>query len=185
MRSIPNMTVVVPADGLSAGKLVTRLNEHQGPVYMRLSRVKEKTVYREERYFDYGKGHIIREPAELTLITCGASSGQALKAVDLLAERGIHVGLVDMPFIKPLDSALLREVFATAKKVITVEEHSIIGGLGSAVAEEIASNGNTVQIMRLGIPDEFTKAGPYEDLIRYYGLDAEGIARSVTTFIGS
>ncbi len=183
MRSIPNMTVVVPADGLSTGHLVYLLHDHDGPVYMRLSRVKENTVYSEEKDFQYGKGHIVRDPAELTLITCGASTGQALKAADLLAAGGIHVGLVDMPFIKPLDSDLLQNVFSIAKKVITIEEHSIIGGLGSAVAEEIASSGSNVQLYRLGIPDEFTKAGPYEDLIRYYGLDSDGIEKTIKAFL--
>jgi transketolase len=182
MRSIPNMTVIVPADGLSTGQLVNLMHDHDGPVYMRLSRVKEKTVYDSKIEFKFGKGQIIREPEEFTLIACGASTGNALKAVESLAERGIHIGLIDMPFIKPLDSELLQKVFSTAKKVITIEEHSIIGGLGSAVAEEISTSGSNVQLRRLGIPDEFTKAGPYEDLIRYYDLDSDGIEKTINLF---
>lgn len=181
MRSIPNLTVVIPADGLSTGKLVYLLNEHKGPVYLRLSRVKEQTVYDDDKDFEFGKGRIISEPSETTIISCGASTGYALKAVEILSEKKLKVGLIDMPFIKPLDTELIKQVLSTSKTIITIEEHSIIGGLGSAVAEVLASSGVNTRLHRLGIPDQFTKAGPYDELIRYYGLDTKGLMKVISS----
>jgi len=184
MRSIPNMTVVVPADGLSTGKLVYLINDHKGPVYLRLSRVKELTVYKDNQDFEFGKGQIISEPGETTIISCGASTGHALKAVEMMSERKIKVGLIDMPFIKPLDTDLIKDVLSISKTIITIEEHSIIGGLGSAVAEVIASSGENTKLHRLGIPDQFTKAGPYDELLSYYGLDTEGLVEVLNSSTG-
>jgi len=183
MRSIPNMTVVVPSDGLSTGKLVDTIHGHPGPVYMRMSRVNEPTVYFKEKEFAYGKGHIIREPEEITLITCGASTGHALNAVKELSKDGINIGLVDMPFIKPIDRELIEDVLRSSKIIMTIEEHTVLGGLGSAVAEIVAESGSDTRVVRTGIPDEFTKAGPYEDLIRFYGIDSAGITKKIRSFM--
>jgi transketolase len=181
-RLMPNMTVIVPADALAVALWMRAARDLIGPLYLRLSRAPEPTVYAEETPFRIGKARWLRRGDNLAILACGASVGYSLQAADLLAEKGIQATVVDMASIKPLDREV---VIACAKTgaMLTVEEHSIIGGLGSAVAETLAESGNTVRFKRLGIPDVFTLAAPYPDLLATYKLDASGIAFHASALI--
>jgi transketolase len=177
-RSIPNMTVIVPADGLGTAMLLRSIKDVPGPVYVRLSRAVEPTVYATETTLSIWKAHLIRQGDHLTIIACGASVGHALRAAEMLAQRGVQARVIDMHTIKPIDQEVIIDAARQTGRILTVEEHSIIGGLGSSVAEVLAEAGIAVRFKRLGLPDAFTISGPYPDLQKYYGLDAKGIAQS-------
>jgi transketolase len=176
MRSMANMTVIVPADGLSAARAVQAAMDLQGPAYIRLSRAVEPTVYRELDSFEIGRARSVRQGADLTIVACGASVGHALQAATILETEGIQAGVVDMATVKPIDREAVLSAIETTGGILTVEEHNVIGGLGSAVAEVIAESGKPVRFGRLGIPDTYTLAASYPDLQHYYSLDGEGIA---------
>lgn len=178
LRSIPNMTVIAPADGTSTAMALDAIQEHQGPVYLRLNRAVESTVYPVISSYEYGKSKLIREGKDLTIIAYGASVGFGLQAADELSKKGVESNVVDMAFIKPIDREMIIETGSQTGRILTVEEQTIIGGLGSAVAEVIAEEAINVKLKRLGIPDEFTLAGPYPDLQSYYSLDTRGIVKA-------
>ncbi len=176
-RGMPNMTVVVPADGVGAAAATRAAVDLPGPAYMRLSRAKEPTVYRSEKGVLLGIANTVRQGTDLTIIACGPCVGHSLGAAGLLAEEGIQARVIDAHTIKPMDAQTVISAADETGTVLTVEEHSIIGGLGSAVAEVLAEAGQGVRFRRLGIPDQFPTTGPYEELVAYYGLDAAGIAQ--------
>jgi transketolase len=178
-RGMPNMTVVVPADGVAGAAATRAIAELPGPAYLRLSRATEPTVYHSEDQFCLGKANVVREGRDATLVACGPCVGWSLQAAELLSAEGLDVGVMDMHTIKPLDKEAVLGAAAATGAVLTVEEHSIIGGLGTAVAEALAEAGQGVRFRRLGLPDQFPTTGPYEELVTFYGLDAEGIARAV------
>jgi len=178
LRSIPNMTVIAPADGTSTAMALEAIRDHQGPVYLRLNRAVESTVYPVVDRYEYGKSKLVREGKDLTIIAYGASVGFALKAADELSKKGVETNVVDMAFIKPIDRKMIIETGSKTGMILTVEEQTIIGGLGSAVAEVIAEEAMDVKLKRLGIPDEFTLAGPYPDLQSYYSVDPAGIVKA-------
>lgn len=184
IRSIPNMTVVAPADGTSTAMALNAIQDHQGPVYMRLNRAVEPTAYKTPSTYSYGKANLLRNGADLTIIAYGASVGNALLAADELEENGIQTSILDMAFIKPIDKNAIIEYGSKTGKILTVEEQNIIGGLGSAVAEVIAENSLNVKLKRVGIPDEFTLAGPYPELQAHYSVDAKGIVREALDLLG-
>ena len=177
LRSIPNMTVIAPADGTSTAMALSAIQAHPGPVYMRLNRAVEPTAYQTLSTYSYGKANLLRKGADLTIIAFGASVGNALLAADELEQNGIQASVLDMAFIKPIDKNAIIENGSKTGKILTVEEQNIIGGLGSAVAEVIAENNLKAKLKRVGIPDVFTLAGPYPDLQAHYSVDAKGIAR--------
>jgi transketolase len=176
LRSIANMAVISPADGTSTAMVLDTIKDHPGPVYMRLNRAVEPTVYQTISNYTFGKANQLREGSDLTIIGYGASVGNALIAAEELEQQGIQSSVLDMAFIKPLDQEAIINHCQNSGAVLTVEEQTIIGGLGSAVAEVIAENKLDVRLKRLGIPDLYTLAGPYPDLQAYYSLDAKGIA---------
>ncbi len=176
-RGMPNMTVIVPADGVGAAAATRAAIDLPGPVYMRLSRAKEPTVYRSEKGVRLGIANTVRQGTDLTIIACGPCVGRSLAAAGLLAEEGIQARVIDVHTIKPIDVQTVVGAADDTGRVLTVEEHSIIGGLGSAVAEALAEAGQGVRFRRLGIPDQFPTTGPYEELVTYYGLDAAGIVQ--------
>ncbi|UCC76086.1 MAG: transketolase family protein [Anaerolineales bacterium] len=176
-RGMPNMTVIVPADGVGAAAATRAAADLPGPAYMRLSRAKEPTVYRSEKGVHLGIANTVRQGTDLTIIACGPCVGRSLGAARLLAEQGIQARVIDVHTIKPIDVQTVVSAANETGTVLTVEEHSIIGGLGSAVAEVLAEAGQGVRFRRLGIPDQFPTTGPYEELVAYYGLDAAGIAQ--------
>lgn len=174
MRSLPNMTVVCPADGAETEAVIRAAVAHDGPVYVRMGRAKVDDVYQSGCPFQWGKGTILRDGCDAAVIATGLMVQEALKAADILANRGRQVMVIDMAAIKPLDEDL---VVAAARKtgfVVTAEEHSVIGGLGGAVAETLSRRCPTRQAY-VGIQDCFGESGKAGDLLKKYGLTAEAI----------
>lgn len=174
MRSLPNMTVVCPADGAETEAVIRAAVAHDGPVYVRMGRAKVDDVYQSGCPFQWGKGTVLRDGCDAAVIATGLMVQEALKAADILANRGRQVMVIDMAAIKPLDEDL---VVAAARKtgfVVTAEEHSVIGGLGGAVAETLSRRCPTRQAY-IGIQDCFGESGKAGDLLKEYGLTAEAI----------
>ena len=175
LRSIANMMVIVPADGIATAMAMNAIQDYDGPVYMRLSRAVEPTVYSSMETYQLGKAHIVRDGNDISILAFGAPVGNALIAATQLAEDGIKAQVIDMAFVKPIDRETIIMAANKTGKIITVEEQTIIGGLGSAVAEVLAEENIDATLKRLGIPDQYTLAGSYESLQNYYKLDSEGI----------
>ena len=174
MRSLANMTVVCPADGAETEAVIRAAVAHDGPVYVRMGRDKVDDVYQSGCPFQWGKGTVLRDGCDAAVIATGLMVQEALKAADILANRGRQVMVIDMAAIKPLDEDL---VVAAARKtgfVVTAEEHSVIGGLGGAVAETLSRRCPTRQAY-VGIQDCFGESGKAGDLLKKYGLTAEAI----------
>lgn len=182
MRSIPGMTVVVPADDVEARAAVRAAYETDGPFYLRLGRLAVPVVNDPKTYrFELGKGVILREGTDLTIVACGLMVEAALKAADLLAEKGVSAEVINIHTIKPIDDELLRASAAKTGRVLTCEEHSIIGGLGDAVLSALSET--PVPLRKLGVRDEFGYSGPALELLHEFGLDAGGIVREVEDFL--
>lgn len=178
MRSLPNFTVIVPADGISAGRAVELLYATPGPAYLRLGRPAVPVIYGDSLVLRRGKGILLRTGADATIIACGVMVAQSLQAADRLAGRGIEVAVVDMLFIKPVDEELIIQQAAATGALLTAEEHNIIGGLGSAVSEVCAEH-LPVPISRLGINDMFGQSGKPEELLEEYGLSVARIEEKI------
>ena len=183
MRTIPGMTVIVPADDIEARACVRAAYEFEGPVYMRFGRLATPVINDHEDYeFKIGRGVVVREGSDVTIIACGLMVAEALEAAEALAADGIDAEVINMHTIKPLDERL---VVASAKKtgrVVTAEEHSIIGGLGEAVASVLAEQ-HPVPMRRVGVRDVYGESGPAVDLLHKYGLDADGIEAAVRSVL--
>ena len=174
MRSIPGMVIINPADDIEARAAVFAAAEHDGPVYMRFGRLAVPRVFDENYKFEIGKAVTLKEGTDVTIIATGLMVNEAIEAAKTLEAEGVSVELINMHTIKPLDK---EAVIKAAKKtgcIVTVEEHNIIGGLGSAVAEAVAEE-CPVPVIRVGVNDEFGKSGPAVELLHLYGLDAENI----------
>jgi transketolase len=180
MRAIPNMTVVSPADCGEIVKCVYAAAKYPGPMYIRLTGAPNNpVVYSEEYDFVIGKAITLREGSDVTIVANGTMVHESLEAAKLLEEQGISAAVVNMHTIKPLDTAVLDRAFAGSKLVVTVEEHSVVGGLGSAVAEYKAGVRNAPPQLILGLPDAFGVTAEYKYLLDKYGLLAPHIARRV------
>lgn len=177
-RMMPNMTVVVPADAAEVIMVLDATHQLPGPLYVRLSRATEPTVYTQAREFQLGKAHWLRQGADLAILACGACVGYALQAAQALAVQGLQAAVLNMASIKPLDRESVLAAAQQTGTLLVVEEHTILGGLGSAVAETLAEAGIGIRFRRLGIPDAFSLAAPYPDLMAYYQLDAAGITKN-------
>ena len=179
MRTIPGMTVIVPSDDIEAKAAVKAAYEHQGPCYLRFGRLAVPVINDKPDYkFELGKGVVLREGKDVTIIASGLPVSNCLEAAEKLAADGIDAEVINIHTIKPLDEEL---VIASAKKtgkVVTVEEHSVIGGLGSAVCDCLAENHPT-KVLKIGVNDVFGESGPALELIAKYGLDADGIYQKV------
>ena len=178
MRSLPNMTVVVPADGVSVKKMLHNLYKMEGPAYMRLGRPAVPVLYREEDTIEIGKGNLLRDGNDAAIIACGIMVAKALQAAEKLAAEGILVAVADMHTIKPLDQELVIKLARQTGALLTVEEHSIIGGLGSAVCETVSEH-YPVPVLRMGIADAFGQSGTPDDLLEHYGLTVDDIVRNI------
>ena len=174
MRTIPGMTVISPADDNEARQAVRAALEMEGPVYLRFGRLAVANVTPEDYKFEIGKGYTLREGNDVAIIANGLLVGEALKAADILAEEGIAARVINMATIKPLDRELVLKAAAETGAIVTAEEHNVIGGLGSAVAEVVAET-NPVPVLRVGVQDTFGKSGPALDLLPLFGLSAEAI----------
>ncbi len=178
MRALPNMTVVVPADAGETKQAVFAAAETGGPFYIRLGRSGVPVIYDENYRFQLGKAHILREGKDAAVIACGLMVSQALAAADLLAGSGIDITVVNSATVKPLDAETILNVAGKTGAVVTAEEHSIIGGLGSVVAELLVEN-YPVPVERVGISDKFGESGAPAELLEHFGLTAEAIAAAV------
>ncbi len=186
MRSFPNMTVIVPADGIETANAVRACIDWPGPVYIRVGRGFEPTYYTTEDYgFEIGKSVEICKGTDITIICCGIAVLQAAEAARVLAEESdLSVRVINMHTIKPLDeSAILKAVLET-RRIITVEDHTVLGGLGTAVADVIAASGKGCAFEKVGVPDEFSLVGYPEDLYAHYKLDTNGIIDKVRDVMG-
>lgn len=178
MRVLPNMTVIVPADGFETKQVIEAVAKFEGPVYVRLGRAKTKAVMPEGYNFTIGKAHIFGIGKDATIIANGIMVAEALKAKEMLKDDGIDVGVVNMSTVKPLDTDTLMQCARTSKLIITAEEHSIIGGLGGAVAEFVSEN-SPVRVLKIGTKDTFGFSGPSGELLKLFGLTALDIANSI------
>lgn len=186
MRAIPGMTVLSPADCGETAKAIAAALRHPGPVYIRLTGGKDNpAVYKTDYDFQIGKGVVLRRGAQVALIATGTMVHRAMEAAAILAEAGIAATVVDMHTIKPLDVALVEEICRTIPLVVTVEEHNVVGGLGSAVADVMAASPHSPRLLTIGLPDAYGKTGEYEDILDHYGLTAARIAATVTDGVGA
>ena len=183
MRTIPGMVVINPADDVEARAAVMAAAEYVGPVYMRFGRLAVPVINDEETYkFEIGKGVVLREGKDVTIVATGLCVAEALVAADLLAAKGIDAKVINIHTIKPLDEELIVAAAKETGKVVTVEEHSVIGGLGSAVCDCLCANAPT-PVLKIGVNDVFGESGPAVQLIKKYGLDGESIAAKVEAFV--
>ena len=177
MRLVPGMTVVVPADAKEAEKAVYAVAELQGPVYMRTARL-ATPVFEEDYPFEIGKANVLREGKDAAVFACGLMVNEALEAAKLLAAEGIEISVINMHTIKPLDAECVLKYAKECGNVITVEEHSVIGGLGDAVADVLMGN-VCCKFKKIGIYDQFGQSGKAADVLREYGLTADQIAARI------
>lgn len=184
MRAVPNMTIINPADAIEARAAVKAAIEHKGPVYLRLGRLAAPVVNNEANYtFQLGKGIELKSGTDVTIIATGLMIGVAMEAEQLLAKEGINARLINIHTIKPIDVDIIAKAARETGGIVTVEEHNIIGGLGSAVAEVLCENAPT-KLIRVGIQDKFGKSGTPDALLQAYGLTAENVATQAKTIIG-
>lgn len=174
MRTIPNMTVIMPADYWSARKLVRAAAEYDGPVFLRFTRDAIPIIYDENTQFEIGKAHLVRDGKDVAIIANGDTVRLAIAAAEELAKEGCEARVVDMHTIKPLDVACVKDCIENIGKIVTVEDHNILNGLGSAVCEVVAEAGKG-KVKRLGIQDQFGESAPYERLLAKNGITVEGI----------
>ena len=183
MRTIPGMTVIVPSDDVEAKAVVKAAAELDGPVYMRFGRLAVPVINDTADYkFEIGKGTVLREGTDVTIIANGLCVGESLEAAEKLAADGINAKVINMATVKPLDDELVIAAAKETGKVVTVEEHSVIGGLGSAVCDVLSEKAPT-PVLKLGVQDVFGHSGPAVELIKEFGLDSEGIYKSVKAFV--
>ena len=184
MRTIPGMTVVVPADDVEAKAAVRAAYETDGPVYLRFGRLAVPVFNDPETYeFELGKGVLLREGSDVTIVACGLMVAESLAAADELAREGISAEVINIHTIKPLDEELVRASAAKTGHVVTAEEHSVIGGLGDAVLSALSER--PVPLRKLGVNDVFGESGPAVDLLHKYHLDAAGVVAAVKGLLGA
>lgn len=182
MRSLPNMTVIVPADGIEAEKAVFAAAKYDGPAYLRLGRSAVPVIFGEEHEFKIGVSAQLRDGRDATIFACGIMVAESLLAAEELAAEGINVRVVNMPTIKPLDEQAVLRAAQETGAIVTAEEHSIIGGLGSAVAEYLVENA-PVPMERIGVRDTFGESGKPQELLEKYGLTKKEIKEAVQRVI--
>ena len=183
MRAIPGMVVLNPSDDIEAKAAVRAAIEHDGPVYIRFGRLATPVINDGDDYkFEIGKGVVLKEGKDVTIIATGLCVAESLQAAQMLASDGIDAKVINIHTIKPLDEELVVAAAKETGKVVTVEEHSVIGGLGSAVCDCLSEKAPT-KVMKIGINDVFGESGPAVKLIHKYGLDAEGIYTKVKSFV--
>jgi len=178
MRVIPRMTVIVPADGPETGKALEAAYQHKGPIYIRLGRPKARTVIDKNTQFVIGKGSTLREGNDATIIACGLMVGEALQAAEKLAEDGVQTRVINMPTIKPIDKDLIIDAATATGCIVTAEEHTILGGLGSAVAEVVVQR-CPIPMQFIGTQNCYGQSGSLDELLDMYKLRADVIASAV------
>ena len=174
MRSLPNMKVFSPSDDVETKWLIEEISKIQGPVYVRLARLATEKIYDENQKFEIGKAIQIGEGTDGTIFATGVMVSEAIKAQEKLKEQGINVRVVDVHTIKPIDEETIIKCAKETKKLISIEDHSIIGGLGSAISE-VLTDKYPAKLERMGMQDIFGKSGKAEELMKYFGLNLEKI----------
>lgn len=177
MRAIAGLTVVSPSDGPQLRAAIRASASWPEPIYFRIGRGRDTPVYPEDVEFTFGKGIEHVRGTDATIVACGSLVAPALEAAERLRQdQGLSVGVVDMPTVKPLDNELITDIAARTDVILTAEEHNVLGGLGSAVAEVLAEQSSRARLVRHGIHDEYSLIGPPTHLYRHYGFDADGLA---------
>ena len=182
MRTIPGMTIINPADDIEARLAVFAAAEHDGPVYMRFGRLAVPRVFDDSYKFEIGKGVYLNKGTDVTIIATGLLVERAIQAAELLKNEGISASLINMATIKPIDRDIILDAAKTTGCIVTAEEHNIIGGLGSAVAEVVAEE-YPVPVLRVGVEDTFGKSGPALELLEIFGLNAQNIVAKAKSAI--
>ena len=183
MRTLPNMTVVMPADYVSAKALVKAAAAWDGPVYLRFTRDAVPVIYEDDDTFEIGKAKKIREGNDVSLIANGDTVRLAIDAAEILSRKGIEARVLDIHTLKPLDCEAVLDCIRTTNAVVTIEDHNIYNGLGSAVAELISENGGAL-LRRIGIQDQFGQSAPYERLLEMNGIAVENIVKQAQELMG-
>ena len=178
MRGLPNMVVISTSDDIQTKLAVKEIAKYNGPVYLRLSRYKVPNIYNEKTKFEIGKGIQIGDGKDATIFATGVTVAEAIDAQKILKEQGIDVRVVDIHTIKPIDKELIIKCAKETKKLISVEDHSVIGGLGTAISEILTDN-YPKKLVRMGIDDTFGRSGRAEDLMKYYGIDKNAIVEEL------
>ena len=176
MRTLPNMMVICPSDDVETKCLIEEISKTKGPVYVRLARLATPVIYEENQKFEIGKAIQIGEGTDATVFATGVVVAEAIKAKEALEKEGIHIRVVDMHTIKPIDRDIIVKSAKETKKLISIEDHSIIGGLGSAIAEVLTEE-YPCKLIRMGIKDTFGKSGNAVELLKYFGLTSENIIK--------
>lgn len=182
MRTLPGMTIINPADAVEAEKALEAAYNHDGPVYMRFGRLAVPVVFDDDYKFEIGKGVELKEGNDVTIIATGLMVAEAMIAYDILKEQGINARIINMATIKPLDTEIVLKAARETGAIVTAEEHSVIGGLGSAVAEYL-SEACPVPVVKLGVYDRFGQSGPANDLLDLYGLRGKDISEKAKAAI--
>ncbi len=178
MRSIPNMSVIVPADCRECEEVIKFAAENYGPMYIRIPRTNVCDIFDENEDFDFCKARVIQEGCDVTVITNGETLAEVIQAAQILEKDGYSIQIIHVPVVKPLDDATIIEQAKLTKFVITVENHSIIGGLGSAVCE-LLSYYYPMPVIRIGVNDTFGQSGKWDELLDYYGLSADKLSKNI------
>lgn len=179
IRSMPNMVVMVPADGIEVKKMIPLIAKHQGPVYIRLSRADMSVVFDESHKVAIGKGVLVRNGQDITIIANGHMVSRSIEAAALLKDKGIDARVINMHTVKPLDIPLIKKCAVETGAIVTAEEHSVLGGLGSSIAEILARE-HPVPVEMIGITDKFAETAlDHDSLLDYYGMSVEDITRAV------
>ena len=185
MRNIPGMVVISPSDDVEAAQAIHAIADYEGPVYMRLGRLPVPVINDPETYkFELGKAVTLREGTDATIIANGLMVASAVEAADRLAEEGIHVRVLNIHTIKPIDEEAVCAASRETGAIVTAEEHNVIGGLYSAVCETLLKNDAGCKVLPIAVMDEFGQSGPAEKLLEYYGLTADNIIAKVKTALG-
>ncbi len=178
LRAMPNMTILVPSDSIEAKKMIPLIAEHEGPVYIRISRAEMPIIYDESHKVEIGKGVVVHDGNDVAIVTNGHMLSRSLEAADKLSSQGIKARVVDLHTVKPVDITLLRKCAEETGAIVTVEEHSIVGGLGSAVAETLVGE-TPVPIKMVGIADTFTETSKdFDSLLDKYGMAVDDIVKA-------
>lgn len=178
MRGLPNMTVIVPADSKECTEVIKYAASHKGPMYIRIARSNVPDIFGEDYEFDINKAKVLRQGTDVTIVTNGETLAEVIECADILMKAGIEAQIIHLPVVKPLDNGTILKEVAKTNFVVTVENHSIIGGIGSAVCELLSEKMPT-QVLRIGINDEFGQSGEATELMDFYGLTAEKIAKTI------
>ncbi|MBN2693640.1 transketolase family protein [bacterium] len=184
MRTIPNMTVIVPADATETEKVINAIAEYVGPVYVRCSRMDTEILFDENYHFEIGKGNLLKDGDDVTIIANGLMVEEALKAQQMLSEKKISAAVINMACIKPIDKELIVKYAKKTGAIVTAEEHSYIGGLYGAVSE-VVSKEYPVRMDYVAMEDQFGKSGKPEELMRYFNLTAEAIVKKAEALYSS